>query len=131
MPRFQEPMLWSTFWRFYHILAKILVVLYVPTYTILWWLVLQQFNFLVIIASVFELWEVFIHCTHQKVITHNIFFTFQCLFFQEAIHALRLALSTWLPNFSRHNIPKRGKLYHMPTTLLNGHKIYQLVVKYS
>jgi hypothetical protein len=36
-----------------------------------------------------------------------------------------------LPDFSRHNIPKRGKIYEITTTLPNGHKIYQIIVKYS
>jgi hypothetical protein len=36
-----------------------------------------------------------------------------------------------LPDFSWHNIPKRGKIYQITTTLPNGHKIYQMTVKYS
>jgi hypothetical protein len=28
-----------------------------------------------------------------------------------------------LPDFSRHKIPKRGKIYQITTTLPNGHKI--------
>jgi hypothetical protein len=29
------------------------------------------------------------------------------------------------------HIPKRGKIYQITTTLPNGHKIYQMTVKYS
>jgi hypothetical protein len=36
-----------------------------------------------------------------------------------------------VPDFSWHNIPKRGDIYQMTATLPNGHKIYQLAVKYS
>jgi hypothetical protein len=35
-----------------------------------------------------------------------------------------------LPDFSWHNIPKRGKLYQITTTLPNGHQVYQIAVKY-
>jgi hypothetical protein len=35
-----------------------------------------------------------------------------------------------LPDFSWHNIPKRGKIYLITTTLPNGHKILQMAVKY-
>jgi hypothetical protein len=31
-----------------------------------------------------------------------------------------LASGPWLPDFSWHNIPKRGKIYQMTTTLPNG-----------
>jgi hypothetical protein len=39
-------------------------------------------------------------------------------------------LDSGLPDFSWHIIPKRGKLYQITTTLPNGHKIYQMTVKY-
>jgi hypothetical protein len=36
-----------------------------------------------------------------------------------------------LPDFSWRNIPKRGKIYQIATILRNGHKLYQMTVKYS
>jgi hypothetical protein len=36
-----------------------------------------------------------------------------------------------LPDFSWQNIPKRGKIYQITTTLQNCFKIYQMTVKYS
>jgi hypothetical protein len=36
-----------------------------------------------------------------------------------------------LPDFSWHNMPKRGKWYHIATTLPNGRKIHELAVLYS
>jgi hypothetical protein len=36
-----------------------------------------------------------------------------------------------LPDFSIHNIPKRGKLYQIATKLPNGHKMFQIAVIYS
>jgi hypothetical protein len=33
-----------------------------------------------------------------------------------------------LPDFSWHNIPKRGKIYHIAKALPNGHKIYQITL---
>jgi hypothetical protein len=36
-----------------------------------------------------------------------------------------------LPDFSWRNIPKRGEIYQITTTLPNGHRIYQRNVKYS
>jgi hypothetical protein len=35
-----------------------------------------------------------------------------------------------LPDISRQNIPKRGKIYHISTTLPNFPKIYQMSVNY-
>jgi hypothetical protein len=39
-------------------------------------------------------------------------------------------LATGLPDFSRHNLPKQGKMYQITTALTNGHKIYQMAAKY-
>jgi hypothetical protein len=36
-----------------------------------------------------------------------------------------------LPDFSQHNIPKRGKIYQNAAKLPNGHKIYQMAFIYS
>jgi hypothetical protein len=36
-----------------------------------------------------------------------------------------------LPDFSLHNIPKRGKYTKFATKLPNGHTIYQMAVIYS
>jgi hypothetical protein len=36
-----------------------------------------------------------------------------------------------VPDFSGRNIPKRGKIHQITTTLPNGHKIYHMTVKYS
>jgi hypothetical protein len=36
-----------------------------------------------------------------------------------------------LPDLSWLNVPKRGKIYQIITTLPNGHKVYQMTVKYS
>jgi hypothetical protein len=36
-----------------------------------------------------------------------------------------------LPDFSWHNIPKRGKIYQITTPLPNGHIIYLMTLKYS
>jgi hypothetical protein len=36
-----------------------------------------------------------------------------------------------LPDFSKHNIPKRGKIYQITTKLPNGYKIYQMAAIYS
>jgi hypothetical protein len=33
-----------------------------------------------------------------------------------------------LPDFSSHNIPKRGKIYQNATKLPIGHKMYQMAV---
>jgi hypothetical protein len=43
---------------------------------------------------------------------------------------LRLAVTRkpGLPDLSRHNIPKRGKIYPVTTTGTNGHKLYQMTV---
>jgi hypothetical protein len=41
-----------------------------------------------------------------------------------------LAPEAGLPDFCRHNIPKRGKIYQI-TTLPNGHKIYPITLKYT
>jgi hypothetical protein len=35
-----------------------------------------------------------------------------------------------LPDFSRHNVPKRGRTYQNTTNLPNGHKIFQMGIKY-
>jgi hypothetical protein len=40
-------------------------------------------------------------------------------------------LVTGLPDFSRRNIPKLEKIYHIATKLPNGHKMYQMAVLYS
>jgi hypothetical protein len=36
-----------------------------------------------------------------------------------------------LPDFSWHNIPKRGNIYHFATKLPIGHNIYLMAVKFS
>jgi hypothetical protein len=36
-----------------------------------------------------------------------------------------------LPDFSRHNIPKRGEIYQTAAKLPNGHEMYQMAVIYS
>jgi hypothetical protein len=36
-----------------------------------------------------------------------------------------------LPDFSSHNIPKRGKIYQITSKLANDHKIYKLAILYS
>jgi hypothetical protein len=40
-----------------------------------------------------------------------------------------LGETSGLPDFSRHNVPKTGKMYQITSTLTNGHKIYQMTLK--
>jgi hypothetical protein len=36
-----------------------------------------------------------------------------------------------LPDFSRHNVPKRGKIYQITTNLPNDDKLYRMTITYS
>jgi hypothetical protein len=39
------------------------------------------------------------------------------------------ALKPGLPDFSRYNIPKRGKYTKWPQNIPNGHKIFPMAIK--
>jgi hypothetical protein len=48
------------------------------------------------------------------------------------VYILLIILSTsGLPDFSWHNIPKRGKIYQITKALPKDYKIYQITVKYT
>jgi hypothetical protein len=36
-----------------------------------------------------------------------------------------------VPDFSWHDIPKRGEIYQIAMKLPNGHKIFQMAIKYT
>jgi hypothetical protein len=40
-----------------------------------------------------------------------------------------LALQPGLPDFSRHKIPKRGKIYQVATKVKNVHKILEISIQ--
>jgi hypothetical protein len=51
--------------------------------------------------------------------------------FQIRIYFFDFWSTPGLPDFFRHNIPKRGKIHQITTTLPNCHKMYQMTEKYS
>jgi hypothetical protein len=71
---------------------------------------------------------------HVYVMTQSTFTTYW-----KNPFAKRQKLWAGLPDFSWHNIPKRGKIYQITTTLPNGHKIgmpddriiFQMTTKYT
>jgi hypothetical protein len=44
----------------------------------------------------------------------------------DAAQGLKMRSVAGLPDFPWHNLPKRGKIYHMTTKFPNGHKIFPI-----
>jgi hypothetical protein len=68
---------------------------------------------------------------------HSGFLCFEYIVLGRAWHLLNQKCSqikpifnSGLPDFSWHNIPKRGEFTKWPQTIPNGHKIYQMTGKW-